>query len=87
MLAQCVHHTLNKILTDLEEVQHQSARFIMGDYSSYSSVSDTLERLKLPSLEHRRSNVGIILLYKTINNLSSISSDDLIPLTLVTRGH
>ena len=70
----------------LEKVR-QSARFIMGDYSSYSSVSDMLKRLQLPSLEHRRSNASIILLYKTINNLISISSDDLIPLTLATRGH
>ena len=71
----------------LERVQRQSARFIMVDYSSYSSVSDMLKRLQLPSLEHRRSNASIILLYKTINNLISISSDDLIPLTLATRGH
>ena len=71
----------------LEKVQRQSARFIMGDYSSYSSVSDMLKRLQLPSLEHRRSNASIIFLYKTINNLISISSDDLIPLRLATRGH
>ena len=71
----------------LEKVQRQSARFIMGDYSSCSSVSDMLKRLQLPSLEHHRSNASIILLYKTINNLISISSDDLVPLTLATRGH
>ena len=56
----------------LEKVQRQSAWFIVGDYSSYSSVSDMLKRLQLPSLEHRRSNASIILLYKTINNLISI---------------
>ena len=71
----------------LEKVQCQSARFIMGGYSSYSSVSDMLKRLQLPSLEHRRSNSNIILLYKTINNVISISSDDLVSLTLATRGH
>ena len=49
--------------------------------------SDMLERLKLQALEHHRSNAHIILLYKTINNLISISSDEPIPLTLGTRGH
>ena len=42
----------------LEKVQRQSARFIMRDYSSCSSVSDMLKRLQLPSLEHRRSNAS-----------------------------
>ena len=74
----------NQDITRLEKVQCQSARFIMGDYSLYSCVSDML---KLPSLEHHISNASIIFLYNTINNLISISSDDLIPLTLATRGH
>ena len=88
MLAQCSHHIATKHdINKLEKGQHQSARFIMGDYSPYSSVSDMLKRLQLPSLEHHRSNASIILLYNTINNLISISSDYLIPLTLATRDH
>ena len=74
-------------INKVERVQCQSARFIMGDYSSYSSVSNMIEILNLQSLEHRRSNASIILFYKIIDILMSISPNKLTPLTSVTRGH
>ena len=74
-------------INKVERVQRQSAKFIMGDYSSYSSVSNMIEMLNLQSLEHHRSNASIILLYKIISNLISISPNELTPLTSVTRGH
>ena len=76
-----------KDINKVERVQCLSARFIMGDYSSYSSVSNMIETLNLQSLEHRRSNASIILFYKIINSLISISPNDLTPLKSVTRGH
>ena len=82
-----LEYSTKKDINKVERVQRQSARFIMGNYSSYSSVSNMIEILNLQSLEHRRSNASIILFYKTINNLISISSNELIPLTSVTRGH
>jgi len=79
-------HT-RKDIEQLERVQRQSARFIMADYSRFSSVSDMLSNLNLPSLEIRRQVSSTILFYKTINNLIEIPSDDLTPVTSNTRGH
>ena len=46
-------HT-RKDIEQLERVQRQSARFIMADYSRFSSVSGIPSDLKLSSLEIRR---------------------------------
>ena len=62
-------------INKVERVQLQSAKFIMGDYLSCSSVSDMIETLNLQSLEHRRSN-AVSFSYKIINKLISISSND-----------
>jgi len=71
-------------LKKLERVQRQSARFIIGDFSFFSSVTSMLTDLNIPSLVDRRQLSSIILLYKVIHNLIDISSIDLLP---VTRGH
>ena len=44
---------LNDILA-LEKVQRKAARWVMNDYSSYSSVSSMLNDLNWPSLHFRR---------------------------------
>ena len=46
-----------------------------------------LSNLNLSSLEIRRQISSTILFYKTINNLTEISPDDLTPVTSNTRGH
>ena len=46
-----------------------------------------IEILKLLRLEHCRSIVNIILFYKTVNNLIRISSNEIIPLISVIKGH
>ena len=71
----------------LERVQRQSARFIMADFSYFSSVTNMLIDLNIPSLEHRRQVSNITLLYKIVHNLIDISPVDLIPVTSNTRGH
>ena len=79
-------HTTQDI-NKLEQVQRQSARFIMGDFSRFSSVTNMLIDLNIPSLEHRRQVSSIILLYKIVHDLIDISTVDLIPVTSNTRGH
>ena len=71
----------------LERVQRQSARFIMADFSRFSSVTNMLIDLNIPSLEHRRQVSSTTLLYKIVHNLIDISPVDLIPVTSNTRGH
>ena len=43
-------YTKQDMYQKLERVQCQSARFIIGDYSSYSSVSNMLDTLSLLNL-------------------------------------
>jgi len=59
----------------LEWVQRQSARFIIGDFSCFTSM---LTNINISGLEHRRQLSSIILLYKIIYNLIDISSTDLL---------
>ena len=40
-------------LYKIEGVQQQSAGFILGDYSTYNSVSNMLDTLNLPNLDQR----------------------------------
>ena len=72
-------HT-RKDIEQLERVQGQSTRFIMANYSRFSSVSYMLFNL---NLEIKRQVFSTILFYEIINNLIKISPDDLTN----TRGH
>jgi len=46
-------HTQRNI-NKLEGIQHQTARFVMSDFSAYSSVSTMLSNEVLSTLHHRR---------------------------------
>ena len=54
---------LNDILA-LEKVQYRAARWVMNDYSSYSSVSSMLNDLNWPSLHFRRRINRLQIFYK-----------------------
>ena len=53
--------------------QHEGARFVFCDYSSYSSVSSMLTKLNFQSLEQKNMDAIIIMFYKIITNLISIN--------------
>ena len=55
-------HTLNDI-QKIEMVQRRAARWVLGDYSPYSSVSDILRRLSWRTLEQRRADSRLVLFY------------------------
>jgi len=42
------------LIYDIEKIQHRAARWVLSDYSYYSSVTDMLKRLKWPTLQERR---------------------------------
>ena len=65
------HRDLNDILA-LEKVQRRAARWVMNDYSSYSSVSSLLNDLNWPSLHFRRRINRLQIFYKAIYNLSAL---------------
>ena len=63
----------------LESVQRRAARFCLGDYSCYSSVTSMLLLLGFPSLQSRRKLAKLTIMYKIINGHLHIPSNSLIP--------
>ena len=47
----------------LEQVQRRAARFVNGDYSTYSSVSKMIKDLNWPLLHQLRQNMKLIMMY------------------------
>ena len=79
-------HTKRDI-SNLERVQRSAARYVMNDYSYYSSVSAMLDSLKWPTLDKRRNYLKLLTFFKIIQGLAIIPSISLTPLTTSTRGH
>ncbi|MES9882305.1 MAG: reverse transcriptase family protein [Sedimenticola sp.] len=50
----------------IEMVQRRAARWTLNDYSSYSSVTDMLDRLGWRTLEQRRSDARLCLFHKMV---------------------
>jgi hypothetical protein len=72
----------------IEQVQRSSARFVMGDYRRTSSVTSMLEHLDWPSLQERRYQNRLQMMYKLRYNLVDIPwSSYLTHLSTRTRGH
>ena len=72
----------------LERVQRKAARFVCNDYSMYSSVTNILNRMHWSTLQIRRENLRLIMIYKIVNNLVEIETgNSLIKNDLPTRGH
>ena len=57
----------------LEKVQRRAARWVMNDYSWYSSVSAMLHSLNWPSLQLRRRISRLQTFYKATYKLSALS--------------
>ena len=64
----------------------RSARFCLGDYSRYSSVTSMLQLLDLPSLQFRRKLAKLTTMFKLINGNLHILSNSLIPNHCDSRG-
>ena len=82
-------HTTRNI-RKLEMVQRQYARFICGDYRRTSSVTTMLNQLQWPTLQDRRKQAKIVMMYRFINGQSDIpcKSEYLIPAdTSILCGH
>ncbi len=62
----------------LERVQRLAARFTMGDYSRYSSVTDMLNYLEWQTLQERRACARLGMFHKLINQNIAIPVPDYI---------
>ena len=70
----------------IEKIQRNMARFILNDYSHYSSVTNMINHLSWPTLESRQTFLELLLFYKIAKKLVE-TSINLVPLTTITRGH
>ena len=72
----------------IERVQHRAARYVYNTYSRYSSVTAMLQSLDWETLESRRFNMRLCIIYKAYYNLAIFPlSDYATPITVQTRGN
>ena len=65
---------------ELENVQKRAARFVTRNYSyETGSMTGILEELKWETLQKRRKDNRLLLLYKGLKGKARIPTDDLIP--------
>ena len=70
----------NGLNDELENVQKRSVRFVTRNYSyETGSMTGILEELKWETLQKRRKDNMLILLYKGLKDKARIPPDDLIP--------
>ena len=69
-------------------MQKRAARFVTGNYTyETGSMAGILEQLKWESLNKRREDSRLIMLYKCLKGAASISTDDQVPPNRFTRNH
>ena len=61
----------------IERVQRAAARYVLNDYSSTISVTEMLHILNLQTLEHRRIQNSLIMLYKIKHQLVNVDHNHL----------
>ena len=71
----------------LEKIQRSAARYVMNDFSYFSSVTAMMHQLNWPTLKLRRNYLKLIMLYKIAKGLIDILSILLSPLKSKTGGH
>ena len=70
----------NGLNDELENVQKRAARFVTRNYSyETGSMTGILEELKWETLQKRRKDNRLILLYKGLKGKARIPTDDLVP--------
>ena len=80
-------HTQTNI-DKVEAVQRMASRFVSGDYSYKSSVTSIFINLGWESLEHRRKQAKVTMMYRITHSLIAIPSTIYFqPLGATTRGH
>ena len=81
-------HTTSCI-QQLEAVQRRAARFVTGDYRTTSSTSQMIQDLGWPSLQQRRQDAKLVMMYRIIYGLLDIPASRYLhhPAGTCTRGH
>ena len=64
-------YTANNI-QQLEAVQRRAARFVTGDYKTTSSTSQTIANLGWSSLQQRRTEARLVMMYRITHDIVDI---------------
>ena len=72
------------LVDNIEKVQRRSARYVLNDYRSDSSVTAMINHLNWESLEDRRNKASLHTFYKMFNNLTMIPYIQYVQLSTVT---
>ena len=56
------------LISNIEKIQRRAARWILSDFSRYSSVSTLLAQLQWSSLEKRRSDSRLCTFYRILHD-------------------
>ena len=69
------NNSIHRLLYQTEMVQRRAAKWVTGRYHNTSSVSDMLRSLDCRSLEQRRVDSRLTILYKIRNHLVAIDEN------------
>ena len=76
----------NVLNDELENVQKRAARFVTRNYSyETGSMTDIHAELKWETLQKRRKDNRLLLLYKSLKGKARLPTDDLIPAEINTQ--
>ena len=67
--------------------QHRYAHFVTGDYHHTSSVSAMLTQLQWPTLQERRAQFKMVMMYRIVHVRVDTLQSHLIPNKMSIRGH
>jgi len=67
---------LKSDINKIEMVQRRAARYVTNRQRNTSSVGDTLKHLKWRSLEDRRRDAGLVMMYKISHNKVAVSKSE-----------
>ena len=87
MLHQCGTHT-KRNTNKIEMVQRRCARYVTGNFDQTSSVTSLLNCLSWPTLEERRRQYLLAVMYRILHNQVDIHWQSFLTKTSsCTRGH
>ena len=74
-------------ISQIESVQRRAARFVKGDYKTTSSTSQMIHDLGWKTLQERRINAKLVMVYRIVHGHIDIPASFFRPASLNTRGN